>query len=280
MPARALLEAINDRDEARAIRLVREGARMCSAVVVGRSIVFPLLAACERGLVAVVQHAGPYSQPVAALALVAAAESSEGADIVALMVGKHGVRVTGDVLVAVCRNPMATALLTPWATAEALVAAIRIAIIHDYVGGAAVLLDAWQRMPAGKPRPTVAVVRSTLAWALLARHGLQPQVSLYEISDVASAPAYVCCAHLGDTTGMRRELGRGHVRGDDAREAVRLSAGCTAALALEAARPLSAGTAHLWPSGTKERVRVLLLCLVRHGFDTVVLRCVREAVAR
>ena len=278
MRERELLEAIINRDEARATRLIDEGAQPCSAVVVNHGIVFPLIAACERGLASLVR--GPYSHAVTARALVAAAEAGEGTIIVSLMVGNHGARVTGDILIAVCRNPMATALLAPWATSQALANAIRIAIIHDYVGGAAVLLDAWQRKPEDRPQPVITVVRSTLAWALLSRHGLQPQVSLYEICAIAGASAYVCCAHLGDAIGMRRELRRGHVRSDDAREAVRVSAGCTKPLALKVARPLSDKTAYLWPAETKARVRTLLLCMVRHGFDTVVLRCVRDAVVR
>lgn len=276
-----LLKAIFQRNEAAACRLLEEGARPCAAVVLQNRLIFPILAACERGMVDFVKAVEPMRGPEIEHALLAASRAYRGADVVTAIMVDHKATITAGLLGMVADNPRATAMIVPWATESTLAAAISLAIANNHVGGAAVMLDEWQ-LKRGSPctYPLINFVHSVEAWALLARHGLQPIVSLYEICTIAGASAYVCCGHLGDIKGLRRELTRPGLTLHDLREGRRLAMGCVSPITTAALLPLSRRTAWMWPNATKKRVLTLLLCCLRLGFDAVLRRCVCEAVVR
>lgn len=276
-----LLRAILQRNEAAACRLLEEGARPCAALVLQNRLIFPILVACERGMVDFVKAVEPLPGPAIEHALLAASRAYRGSDVVAAIMVDHNAKITAALLSMVADSPRATAVIAPWASANTLAAAISLAISKDHVGGAAVMLDHWQ-LKRGSPccYPPIHFVHSVEAWALLARHGMQPIVSLYEICTIAGASAYACCAHLGDIRGMRRELTRPGLTLHDLKEGRRLAMRCVSPITTVALLPLSRHTAWMWPDATKARVQALLLCLLRLGFDAVVRRCVCEAVVR
>lgn len=282
MHVRSLIKAILADDEALACAWIRNGANPCSAVVHKKILVFPILAACYMGHLRVIRASLPLSEPVVARALVCAAASPYGREVVELLIEQSEVKITAYILqwAARRRNPRAVILLSAYASTAELSRAIANAISEDRVRSAAAMLTTWQEQ-GRVVQPRIFMVRSRKAWALLARHGLQPSHSIHcQIEGLVAQPPYVCCASLGDATGMLRELRRPGIDSKQLRRASELAATNVSAIARLARRGFSASTSHLWPDSSIRRFCVLMRCLYKIGFDAVIIDRVLLFVAR